>query len=328
VKQEHEALCDIHIAAGCRPVDVDEWPRSAGAASRPGRVIFLKTRIRPHLFGVTSPLSTRHRLQNAMQSILLLGAMAALAGALGWTLFGDVGLWAAVLGPVLALLGRGVSPNMVLRLTGARPIPQPQAPGLYRVVGTLAERAGLPRVPRLYYLPTRVLNAFSAGGRDEPAIALSDGLLRNLDRRELTGVLAHELAHVRASDVWVMTLAAVVGRMTALLSFLGQMLLIVLVPVAIFTRYELPLLALVLLVFAPTISSLLQLALSRTREYDADIAAVELTGDPRGLASALDKLERFQGGWMENVFLARAPNWLRTHPATGERIRRLLELAA
>jgi len=277
---------------------------------------------------MASPPSTKHRLQNALQSILLLGAMAALAGALGWTLFGDAGLWAAALGPVLAGIGRGVSPNVVLRLTGARPIPAAQAPGLYGIVATLADRARLPRVPRLYYLPTRALNAFAAGGQDEPAIALSDGLLRNLETREIAGVLAHEIAHVRARDVWVMTLAAVVGHMTTLLSFLGLILLIVLLPMAILTRYELPPLALVLLVFAPTVSSLLQLALLRTREYDADIAAVELTGDPRGLASALQKLERRQGGWMERVFTARAPKWLRSHPATAERIRRLLELHA
>ena len=80
------------------------------------------------------------------------------------------------------------------------------------------------------------------------------------------------------------------------------------------------------MVFAPTISAALQLALSRTREYDADIGAVALTGDPRGLASALDMLEKLQGGWMERMFMARVPQWLRSHPETKERVRRLMAL--
>jgi len=275
---------------------------------------------------MTTPRSTAHRLQNALQTLLLLAAMAALAGALGWALFGDVGLWAALLGPVVALLGHRASPNWVLRMTRARSIAPAQAPGLYRLIDDLAVRAGLKVAPRLYYVPSQALNAFAAGGSDAPAIAVTDGLLRNLSAREITGVLAHEMAHVRARDVWVMTLAEVVARVTSILSFVGQMLLVVLIPVSLFTEGELPLLAILLLIFAPAISALLQLALSRTREYDADVAAVEMTGDPRGLASALDKLERLQGGWMERLFMARVPKWLRTHPATGERVRRLLEL--
>lgn len=275
---------------------------------------------------MTSPLSTSHRLRNALQTLALLAAMAALAGFLGWTLFGEVGLWAAALGPVLALLGHGGSADLILRMTRAQPLAPMHAPGLYRLVGELAERAGLPRMPRLYRVPAPALNAFAAGSRDNPAIAVTDGLIASLEPREMAGVLAHELSHVRARDVWVMTLAAVVGRMTSLLSFLGQILLFVLIPVSLFTGQGVPLLAIVLLIFAPTISGLLQLALSRTREYDADIAAVEITGDPRGLASALAKLERQRGGWMQRLLVMRAPSWLMTHPETGERIRRLMEL--
>lgn len=276
---------------------------------------------------MTSPRSFDHRLYNGLQTALLLGAMAALAGYLGWALFGEVGLWAAALGPLAALFGRGASPYMVLRLTRARPIDPAEAPGLYGMVRALAERARLPIAPRLYYVPTRALNAFAAGSRDEPAIALTDGMLREMSGRELAGVLAHEMAHLRAHDVWVMTLAELVGRVTALLSLVGQMLLFVWVPVAIVTGGSVPLLPLAALIFAPGVSGLLRLALARTREYDADVAAAQLTGDPHGLASALDKLERLQGGWLERVFAARAPKWLRTHPRTEERIRRLLALA-
>jgi heat shock protein HtpX len=275
---------------------------------------------------MTSPLSSAHRLQNALQTIALLAAMAALAGFLGWTLFGEPGLWAAVLGPAIALASNGGSSEMILRLTRAQPLAPQHAPGLHRVVGLLAERAGLRRMPRLYRVPAPALNAFAAGSRDDPAIALTDGLLASLEPRELAGVLAHELSHVRAHDVWVMTLAAVVGRMTSLMSFLGQLLLFVLIPVSLFTGHGVPLAAIALLIFAPTISGLLQLALSRTREYDADVAAVQITGDPRGLASALAKLERQRGNWMQRIFMARAPGWLMTHPSTDERIRRLMDI--
>ena len=275
---------------------------------------------------MTSPLSTAHRLQNALQSIALLAAMAALAGFLGWTLFGQAGLWAAALGPVFALIANGGSSEMILRLTRARPLAPEHAPALYRLVGLLAERAGLARMPRLYRVPAPALNAFAAGSRENPAIALTDGLLAGLEPREMAGVLAHELSHLRARDVWVMTLAALVGRMTSLMSFFGQLLLFILLPISLFTGQGVPLVAIVLLVFAPTISGLLQLALSRTREYDADVAAVQITGDPRGLASALAKLERRRGGWMQRLFMARAPGWLLTHPSTDERIRRLMEL--
>jgi heat shock protein HtpX len=275
---------------------------------------------------MTSRLSTSHRLRNALQSIALLAAMAALAGFLGWTLFGAIGSWAAVLGPVLALLGSGASSEMILRLTRARPLAPERALGLYRLVGLLAERARLPRMPRLYRVPAPALNAFAAGSRDNPAIALTDGLLASLEPRELAGVLAHELSHLRSNDVWVMTLAAVVGRVTSLMSFVGQMLLLVLIPLSLFTGHGVPLAAIALLIFAPTISGLLRLALSRTREFDADIAAIELTGDPRGLAAALEKLERQRSGWMQRIFMARAPAWLLTHPSTAERIRRLMEI--
>jgi len=276
---------------------------------------------------VVSPTSFRHRVQNALHTALLLAAMAALAGFLGWAIFGSAAVvgW-ALAGAVLVALVHEVSPALVLRLTRAQAMAPGEAPRLYALAESLAARAGLSRVPRLYYLPTRVMNAFAAGSRAHAAIAVSDGLLRNLDARELAGVLAHEFAHLRANDLRVMTLADVVARMTAFLSLIGQMMLVVLVPLALVTPLEVPWLALLALLFAPTVSLALQLALSRTREYGADVAAAELTGDPRGLAMALDKLERLQGGWMERLFMARSPRWLRTHPQTRERIRRLLEL--
>jgi heat shock protein HtpX len=267
------------------------------------------------------------RLSNALQTAILLGAMALLAGYLGWALLGADGVLAAAVFAVFVLaFAPQVSPRMLLRFSGATELHPEQAPGLYRLLQALAQRAGLARVPRLFYLPTRVLNAFAVGRRDDAAITVTDGLLRRLEGREIAGVLAHELAHVRANDVWVMTLADLVGRITGTLSFFGLALLFVWLPLAMFSGGSLPLLPILVMIFAPTLSAMLQLALSRTREYDADLAAAELTGDPRGLASALNTLEKLQGGWMERLFLARVPSWLRSHPQTDQRIQRLLAL--
>ena len=272
----------------------------------------------------------RHRLMNTLHTVLLLCAIAALAGILGWWLFGDEGIvWAVLITGFTLFLSPRVSPQWVLRASGARELAAFQAPTLHHLLQLLAERGGLPRVPRLYYLPTRVLNAFATGSVRESAVTVTDGLLRAMTLRELAGILAHEIAHVRGHDLWVMNLADIVGRLTALLSMLGQVLLIVMLPLSVLRGYALPLLPILALIFAPTISMLLQLALSRTREYHADIVAAELTGDPQGLATALDKLERLQGGWMERMFMAggRVPHWLRTHPRTQERIARLMSLA-
>lgn len=274
-----------------------------------------------------SPASLRHRLQNALHTGLLLLAMAGLAGFLGHALFGSAAIvWGALLGAVIVALASEASPALVLRMARAREIPRAEAPKLHGLVASLAARAGLERVPRLYFVPTPVLNAFAAGSPANAAIALSDGLLRNLDGRELAGVLAHEFAHLRSNDLRVMTLAAMVARMTALLSLVGQMMLVVMVPLALVTSLTIPWLAIFALIFAPSVSMALQLALSRTREFDADVSAAEIGGDPRGLALALAKLERMQGGWMERMFATRVPHWLRSHPDTNERIRRLLEL--
>lgn len=274
-----------------------------------------------------SPASLRHRLQNALHTALLLVAMAALAGFLGHALFGSAAIvWGALLGAAIVALASEVSPALVLRMARAREIPRAEAPQLHGLAASLAARAGLERVPRLYFVPTPVLNAFAAGSPANAAIALSDGLLRNLDGRELAGVLAHEFAHLRSNDLRVMTLAAMVARMTALLSLAGQMMLVVMVPLALMTSLTIPWLAIFALIFAPSLSMALQLALSRTREFDADVQAAELGGDPRGLAMALAKLERLQGGWIERMLPMRVPHWLRSHPDTNERIRRLLEL--
>jgi heat shock protein HtpX len=143
-------------------------------------------------------------------------------------------------------------------------------------------------------------------------------------------VLAHEVTHIQHNDLRVMSFAHLIGRMTGVLSTLGQVLLFLNLPLLLFGRSPVSWLGVVLLLFAPTLSNLLQLALSRTREFDADLGAAQLTGDPVGLAMALKKMERFEENVLRQVFV---PGYrtgdrslLRTHPEMGERVRRLLEL--
>jgi len=137
---------------------------------------------------------------------------------------------------------------------------------------------------------------------------------------------------VRNGDLSVMALADAMTRFTQVLSYLAVFLAIFNLPAWLLGDVDMPFLGLLLLYLAPSIGSLLQLALSRTREYDADMVGAELTGDPRGLASALDKLERYQGSFWEDLMFPvpmrriPQPSLLRSHPPTEERIRRLLEL--
>jgi heat shock protein HtpX len=175
-----------------------------------------------------------------------------------------------------------------------------------------------------------MINAFALGDAGHRVIAVTDGLLRTLQLRELVGVLAHEISHIRHHDMWVMVVADVITRLTSGLALIGLLVLVVSVPFVLLGEAHIPLTAALLLAAAPTVSTLLQLGLSRNREFDADLGAVGLTGDPRGLASALDKLDRYQGGWLEQIFLpgqrSPDPSVLRSHPPTAERIRRLLAL--
>ncbi len=177
----------------------------------------------------------------------------------------------------------------------------------------------------------RVVNAFATGSKHHAAIALTDGLLRSLTPRELTGVLGHEIAHIANEDLRVMGLADSISRLTHLLALLGQLAIVLSLPTLLLGVTEVRLARV-----ASTCRSrhswplLAQLGLSRVREFDADRLAAELTGDPHGLASALAKIERVSRSWRAWLLPDGGnpePSWLRTHPATAERIERLLELA-
>jgi len=274
---------------------------------------------------------SEHKLNNSLQSLLLVATLAGLLGLLAWVI-GGTAFVVFALATVLLLYftNPAASPRLVAMLYPGRVLHPSEAPRHYAVLAELARRAGLPRTPRLYYIPSRLMNAFATGRPDDALVAVSDGLLRRLDLRELAGVLAHEISHVANGDLAVMAFADLVSRIASLFSLVGQLLLILSLPALALAEVDVPWLAILVLLSAPTLSALTQLALSRNREYEADRGAAELTGDPAGLASALDKLERYQGRFWEQILMPGGhvpdPSLLRTHPQTGERIQRLLDL--
>ncbi|MEZ5839705.1 MAG: zinc metalloprotease HtpX [Hyphomicrobiales bacterium] len=272
------------------------------------------------------------RMRNQMQTWLLAGGSLVLLGATAAVFAGVPGLVSALIaGGISIYLTTHLSPALILRLYKARPIEAGEFADGVQLASALAVRAGLPAAPRLWLVHSRMMNAFAVGRPDDAALVVTDGLLRGLTLRELAGVLAHEISHIANEDVKVMALADMVSRMTSVMSTLGILTLIINLP-AIFTgSATVPWLGVALLVAAPTVGGLLQLALSRTREYDADLSAVALTDDPSGLASALAKLEQAQRRLWEGLVLPGGrlpdPSLLRTHPATEERIARLEALA-
>jgi heat shock protein HtpX len=280
----------------------------------------------------THPLGRGHRALNMLHTGLLAAGSLALLAVTAFVFAGAVGVVVAlVFGAIsMSIVGR-VSPKMVLSMYRAEPVSRHRFPEGHAIMEELARRARLPAVPKLHVVPSRMLNAFAVGRREESAIAITDGLIRALTLRELAGVLAHEVSHIAHEDLRVMAFADMVSRYTSFMSTFGIFMLFLNVG---FTAggYEaqVPWLAVLILVLSPTIGGLLQLALSRTREYDADLGAALLTGDPDGLASALVKLETAQRRHWEAVMLPGGripdPSVLRTHPPTAERVARLMAL--
>lgn len=276
-------------------------------------------------------VGARHRWLNRLQTALLVLTLLGIAAVAGSLLLGDGGLWLALAAAGFTLLLEpAAASGLTLRLYGARPLHPDEAPDLWAVLRELAVRAGLPAVPVPHYVPSGVVNAFATGSKHHAAIALTDGLLRSLTPRELTGVLGHEIAHIANEDLRVMGLADSISRLTHLLALLGQLAIVLSLPALLLGVTEVNWPALLLLAVAPQLALLAQLGLSRVREFDADRLAAELTGDPHGLASALAKIERVSRSWRAWLLPGWGnpePSWLRTHPATAERIERLLELA-
>ncbi len=278
-----------------------------------------------------SDILLEQKLRNRLQSALLVLAMALLLGWLAWIVGGGgLTLMALALVVVLYFVNPLFSPRLILRLYQARPIRDREAPRLHALLEELARRAGLEYLPGLFYVPSNVMNAFAVGEGRQAVIALSDGMLRRLSLEELAGVLAHEVSHIRNRDLRVLGFADLLERLTRALSLLGQLLLLVSLPVFLFTDLAINWLAIAILIFAPAVSALGQLALARTREFAADLGAAQLLGYPEPLANALAKMERFQGRVLEHLIgpgqRLPEPSLLRTHPPTEERIARLMAL--
>lgn len=273
----------------------------------------------------------RQRTRNRIHSAAILLALMALAAWTGHAIGGWDGviLGLAFSGATL-LLGSATGGALFRQAYGAAILDWRNAPDLVALVGALARRANLARTPTLHLLPSPVLQAMAAGGRQDPAIAVTTGLLKALPPRELAAVLAHEIAHIMHGDIVVMRIAATAAAMTQAMSSVGIFLLFALLPVLWTTGEVVSTLGILLLTLSPTISDLLQLSLSRRREFLADAGAVELTGDPQALARALQRLQAMQGDDWERLASrgGRWLHWLRTHPSTFERVARLGELVS
>jgi heat shock protein HtpX len=273
----------------------------------------------------------RHDLRNTLHTWLLILGAGVLMAVIAWMVYGVGGIvWAAIFGGFGLWSASKASSKLVLRLYKARPFAPNEMTELQSLVRDLTARADLPTVPTLHYVPSKMMNAFAVGRPEESAIAVTDGLLRNLTIRQLAGVLAHEVSHIRSGDLKVMALGDILNRITSFMATFGLFGLIFSIPAMLAAGIKVPWLGLLLLLLAPTAGGLLQLALSRAREYDADLDAVSLTGDPEGLASALQTLERKQGHMWEGIVLpggrSPEPSILRSHPKTVDRVQRLLSL--
>ena len=276
---------------------------------------------------------------NYLKTTFLLAALTALFIGMGYLIGGQTGMLVAL----LVSIGMNVfswwnSDKMVLSMTGAEPVDETSAPELYALVRELARRAGLP-MPRVYIIHTEQPNAFATGrDPDHAAVAVTTGLLHMLDREELAGVIAHELAHIKNRDTLIMTITATIAGAISMLAnfamFLGG------------RNRNNPLGivgTLLMMILAPLAAMLVQMAISRTREYAADREGAMIAGNPLWLARALEKIATgahaipnpqveahpetahlfivnpLTGQGMDNLFS--------THPNTENRIAALLELA-
>lgn len=231
-------------------------------------------------------------MSNMFKTALLLAILTALLVLIGGAIGGQQGMLVAFFfALVMNFASYWFSDRIVLAMYGAQPIEESEAPGLYRIVRTLATRAGIP-MPRVYLIPSEAPNAFATGRNPQhAAVAVTEGIMRILDEEELEGVLAHELSHVKNRDVLVATIAATLAGAITYLAHMAQW-------AAIFGGRRddeeeggSVAGALLMAILAPVAAMLIQLAVSRAREFQADASGARLAGKPWGLAKALEKLQ-------------------------------------
>ncbi len=278
-------------------------------------------------------------LGNWLKTSILMAGIIALFGAIGAMIGGKSGMLLALLfGGAMNIFSYWFSDKMVLRMYNAQPVDETSSPYLYNMVRELAARAQLP-MPKVYIIHEDQPNAFATGRNPEhAAVAATSGILQMLSERELRGVMAHELAHVKHRDILLSTISATMaGAISSLANF------------AMFFsgrdsegRPSNPIASIAVALLAPLAASLIQMAISRAREFEADRGGAEIAGDPHALADALLKIDAFargipmhtaeahpetgqmmimnplSGGGLRGLFS--------THPATEERVARLRAL--
>jgi heat shock protein HtpX len=276
------------------------------------------------------PALAPHDVANLWQAGVLLAAFAALLLAATWPLIGAWSLLLAVVAVAgIVALALRLPPQTVMRLYGARPQTSATLKQVELLAENLSRRAALPRPPRLFVVPSMMLTAFSAGTPQNSAIAVTEGLLRRLTMREIAGVFAREISHIAFADLTVLTIADLVSRAAQLMYYTGLVL-------AARNLYHLLIndelvswWSVALLVLAPALLNLLQLNLSRRREFETDRAGALLTGDPMGLASAISRLEASTGTVADDLIppvparKVPQPSMLRCPPPLPQRVARL-----
>jgi heat shock protein HtpX len=276
---------------------------------------------------------------NTLKTFMLMAALTALFMVGGQALAGQQGMMIAL---VMALgmnfFAYWNSDKMALAMNRAREVSEAEAPDLHRLVADLAARAGLPK-PRVYVVDNPTPNAFATGRNPEhAAVAVTTGIMQVLNREELEGVLAHELGHIKNRDILISSIAAVMAGAISYMATMAQWAMI-------FGGSRdseeggNPIAALVMMIVAPLAATLIQMAISRSREYIADATGAEICGHPKALASALQKLADYNAQRPMDVNPASAQMYIvnplsggalaglfSTHPPMEERIRRLLAM--
>ena len=272
-------------------------------------------------------------LWNNTKTTILMGALMGLCLGIGYLIGGNGGLiYAFIIGGVFNLIAFFFSDKIALATMRAQEIGPNDDPALWQTVEDLSQRAGLP-MPRVYISPAAAPNAFATGrGPRHSAVCVTAGLRQMLNDNELRGVLAHELSHVKNRDVLISTIAAIMAGAITMLT-----------RIFVFTggghdddRHGNPLIAILLMILAPIAAFIIQMAISRSREYEADRSGAELAGDPEGLARSLQKLEAANKriplpvpDAQSSLFIVQpltgssVAKLFSTHPPTEERIARL-----
>jgi heat shock protein HtpX len=230
-------------------------------------------------------------MSNMLKTTLFLALLTGLFVAVGGLLGGRSGMMMAfVFALIMNFVSYWFSDKIVLKMYGAQPIGEAEAPVVHRIVRNLATKASIP-MPKLYLIPSEAPNAFATGRSPQhAAVAVTEGILRIMDERELEGVLAHELSHVLNRDILISTVAATVAGAISMLANMAQWGMMFGGSRDEEGRSTNPIALILTIILAPLAAMLIQMAVSRSREYQADASGAKLTRNPHGLASALAKL--------------------------------------